>query len=330
VLPRAVAETTLCDTCDNPVAGHQGPVVMPGGLYQVREVAEALDLLAQGRSYTDTARVVRARYWTDHPKTQRTPGGVEGGQTVADWLDQFGRVVAAAHAETAWPQTLVVDGTTFKYTNPRTGGEKELFCVFAAYGYEPSGARRLWRLAASPARATCDWEAFLRQLPGTPAHVVSDSEPALVNAIDNLWPGAGYRCEHHLYNNVHKALLADGVRWNDGSALGPLVADAFHSPAGWSAFTAEALTGAWRATAKWVGDNDVMVSAQVARRATVPGVYSNGAVELQVAAVREVLSSRSWTFRNLYRMNLLLELVRQRLNRHNGDLTVHHYSLLGG
>jgi hypothetical protein len=79
----------------------------------------------------------------------------------------------------------VVDGTTFKYTNPRSGGgEHELFCVFAAYGYEPSGARRLWRVATSPTRTTLGWEAFLRLLPGTPAHVVSASEPALVNAIE--------------------------------------------------------------------------------------------------------------------------------------------------
>ena len=62
-LPRLVVESGTCDTCDNHVHTHQGPVALPGGLYEVREIAQALVLLAQGQTYTETARVIRGRYW---------------------------------------------------------------------------------------------------------------------------------------------------------------------------------------------------------------------------------------------------------------------------
>ena len=49
---------------------------------------------------------------------------------------------------------------------------------------------------------------------------------------------------------------------------------------------------------------------QAARRASLPPVYANGAVEAPIKRVRQVLERRRWTFRNRERMNLLLELVR--------------------
>jgi hypothetical protein len=49
---------------------------------------------------------------------------------------------------------------------------------------------------------------------------------------------------------------------------------------------------------------------QTARRASLPPVYANGAVEAPITRVRQVLERRRWTFRNRERMNLLLEVVR--------------------
>jgi hypothetical protein len=59
--------------------------------------------------------------------------------------------VAAPHAETEWPETVVLDSTRLMYTDRFTGTSNQLFCVLAAWGY-PAGAQRgrLWLLRAYP------------------------------------------------------------------------------------------------------------------------------------------------------------------------------------
>ena len=61
---------------------------------------------------------------------------------------------------------------------------------------------------------------------------------------------------------------------------------------------------------KWVHHWKLRLRTQTARRAELPPVYGNGAIEAPMNRVRSVLESRRWTFRNRARMNLLLELVR--------------------
>ena len=94
---------------------------------------------------------VRRRAWGDDGAEQRAATTVASGQTVADWLSRYGPVVAAAHAETAWPETVVLDSTRFVDDDARTGARNQLFCVLAAWGY-PAGATRgrLWLLRAFP------------------------------------------------------------------------------------------------------------------------------------------------------------------------------------
>lgn len=48
-LPLLVVASGTCDTCNNHAHTHKGPVALPGGLYEVREVAQAL-VLAQGQT----------------------------------------------------------------------------------------------------------------------------------------------------------------------------------------------------------------------------------------------------------------------------------------
>ncbi len=57
------------------------------------------------------------------------------------------------------------------------------------------------------------------------------------------------------------------------------------------------------------------MKTQTGRRASLPAYYATGAIEPKLATVRQMLERRRWTFRNRRRMNTLLELVRQRLNR---------------
>jgi hypothetical protein len=47
----------------------------------------------------------------------------------------------------------------------------------------------------------------------------------------------------------------------------------------------------------------------------MPPHYSTGALDPHIAAVRQQLERRRWTFRNLPRMNALLGLVRLHINR---------------
>jgi hypothetical protein len=50
-------------------------------------------------------------------------------------VDVFAPVLLGAEAETAWPETLLLDSTNFFITNTRTGQRSEAFNVFGLYGY---------------------------------------------------------------------------------------------------------------------------------------------------------------------------------------------------
>lgn len=322
VLPRSRAELGFCDTCDNDIAVHEGPVAARRGLYEIREIAEALRLVAQGVSYAEAARRVRGRYWGAGGKGIRKATSVEGGQTVAEWLHQFAPVLAAPLAETSWPECLVLDGTEFVHTDPRTGVAGQMFAVMAAWAYPAGDTRgRLWALAAYPSDQAIDWADFLAQLPGRPASVVCDRDLAIIGGVQRHW-GRGrnavpiHLCEHHLWANAMKALRRDG----DGSYGTPLsiaLRDAFHSQTEWDAFARAVNVIGGPEANKWVRHWDKRMRMQTARRASLPAHYSTGALEPRIEQVRRILESRAWTFRNRERLNLLLQLVRLHLNGHD-------------
>ena len=81
-VPRQRSEFGVCEACDNDVQVYEGPVVQRRGLYEVREIAEALVSVANGVTYTEAARRVRGRYWGAGGKGTRKATSVEGGQTV--------------------------------------------------------------------------------------------------------------------------------------------------------------------------------------------------------------------------------------------------------
>ena len=90
-----------------------------------------------------------------------------------------------------------------------------------------------------------------------------------------------------------------------------LLHQSLHSLAKRDAFaTAVRAESGWVSADKWVKHWDKRMRLQTARRASLPPVYANGAVEAPIKRVRQVLERRRWTFRNRERMNLLLELVR--------------------
>ena len=116
-------------------------------------------------------------------------------------------------------------------------------------------------------------------------------------------------CEHHLLKKGREALARDDIKFGD--TVRDLLRQSLHSLAEWDALaTAVRAEPGWLSANKWVKPWDKRMRLQTARRASLPPVYANGAVEAPIKRVRQVLERRRWTFRNRERMNLLLELVR--------------------
>ncbi len=295
----------------------------------MNEVATALADLARGVTYSEATRRVQVNHLWDATEGAPEPSAVDG-RLVANWLDRFAGAITTGYAETAWPQTLVLDSTEFMDTNVRTGEREQLFTVLAAWGY-PQGAKRgrLWALEASPSDDLDAWLRFLRRLPGRPELVVYDSDKAIHSAVRRKWPTVPiHLCEHHLYVNAMKHLREDGQEgW--GNTYRTLLAAAGQSPAGWAAFRRAVLAAPDLAkTGKWVRHWDRQLAAQTGRRAEIAPHYSTGALDPHISAVRQLLGRRAWTFRNLARMNALLGLVRLHINRR--DVPADWSQLLAG
>ncbi len=94
-----------------------------------------------------------------------------------------------------------------------------------------------------------------------------------------------------------------------------LLNDVFHGPAQWKVFRDAVNACGGPELMKWVAYWDKVVSAQVARRASLPAHYSTRALDRAIDAIRQCIERRKWTFRNRERMNQMLDLVRLRINR---------------
>jgi hypothetical protein len=254
-LPRQAVSAGVCDTCDNTVGAHQGPVVARTYAFPLREVAAAFVSVGTGASYyraADRARVAACRRRLD---------GAHGGAVVAEWLDVFGPPLLAQYAETEWPETLVLDSTRFMADNVRTGTSQLAFNVLGAYGYPAKGRARVWALRASHQATAVEWEALLRSLDISkpPRLVITDGAVEIRNAVRAVWPelpGPSLpqpfvaRCEHHLHVNGVEAMTADGwAGW--ASYLRRRLDTAFLREEGWAELLAQSAgfgnTTAWLA-----------------------------------------------------------------------------------
>lgn len=126
-LPREQTPGGLCAHCDSTVAAHLGPVVSRAYRHRLHLVAEALVAVGRGVSYSRAAARARAA-------AGREPPLGSSGQLVAEWVDVWAPVVLNAFADTEPPETLVLDGTDFWWTNSRTRVRRREFAVLVAYG----------------------------------------------------------------------------------------------------------------------------------------------------------------------------------------------------
>ena len=305
----------VCADCERPVQTYDGPTSPKNFDYLVKEVASALIDIGNGASYTEAAERVRAQAWGAKRKWHRGSNTVVDGGLVAEWLQQFGPVVAAEHQETAWPKTLVLDSTEFWHKDSWTGVRQQLFCVLFAYGYPGDGTKpRMWKIAAAPRDTAAAWAEFLDALPGVPEVVVCDDDKAIAGGVRQKWGGAVrlHLCEHHLYMRARGAMKEDGIEGDH--PIHALLNDAFRGPGQWEAFEAVAHALAAPHLVKWLDDKTPRLAEQLAHRGETT-VYSNGAIEAPIQTVREAIERRAWCFRNRQRMDLLLELMRLRLNK---------------
>jgi hypothetical protein len=298
------------DHCENPVASHQGPRVAHRYDFPVSQAADALVMVGQGESYTATADRIRAR--------NRRERFERGSQLVQNWVGVLGPVVGEEYAETSWPETVVLDGTWFTVTNRRTGSTTQAFAVLAVHGY-PAGAKlgRSWALRATPNRRAPEWQKLLRSLPGEPTLVVCDGDASIMAAVARVWPHAFVkRCEHHLRESAKLAMGRDGLD-GYGSPEMVLLDEAFHGPQDWTKFK-----NGVRGTGidEWVRQHDRVLTVQVRRRASLPQHQSTGAIDLDLARIRDFMDPRAFCYRNAERTTRMLDLVRLRLNRSDDPL----------
>jgi hypothetical protein len=313
--PRLLAESAVCDTCDNEVRPHTGPVSSRSYAFPVREVASAFVSVGTGASYMQAAG--RARVSARRQPVRRD----QGGALVAEWLDLLAPVVLEAHAEKCWPETLVLDSTWFMAENPWTHTRSLAFNVLGAYGY-PDGAApgRLWALHATHTARQPDWERFLRSLDIStpPKLVISDGNAAIINAVRAVWPatpGPSFptpfiaRCELHLHRNGVEHMAEDNI----GGWMHPMrqrLGTAFLRSEGWDELV-EKVDG-YLHTEAWLTDL-AEVETQVAVRHLLPAHHSTAALDQALGRVRDSLSPRTFVLRNKRRTNLTLGLIRLHL-----------------
>lgn len=317
-LPRdRQATTTVCYACGSTISAHQGPATLPGSGYQLIEVVQALLDVAAGKTYTEAALRVRDLY---HGTGKST--GLQSGSTVANWVDRYAPILMKHYLPQVWCDGVALDSTEFQYTDSFTQERSQLFTILAAAGYKDDEKGKLWLLRAYPSDTADSWADFLSQLSGFPKWVVYDGDRAIKPAVFKSSVFLGHTTllhysEHHLYVNAKKNLKKDGHSGYKTETM-LLLGEAFKTLKGWEAFKSHVKEKGLVNTTTWVDYWDTQVCDQLRNRKQV-GKYSTGGVEPLLNIVKDELSRRSWTFRNLNRMNLLLGLISIRLNRQDNS-----------
>ncbi|WP_449372817.1 hypothetical protein [Arthrobacter psychrolactophilus] len=282
----------------------------------IREIAGALVDIGRGSTYTDAAR--RVRMQATFSTSGKPARELKNGQTVAEWMADFVPVVSAPHAQNSWPDVLVLDSVPFWWRGVGDLKTKvPLYSVLAAYGYDASGKNgRLWKLEAYPTQTVAAWSEFFARLPGVPVSIVADEDIAIRGAViarwgSDFWMERYHSCEYHLHASGSQLLS----RSSGTSELSGMFRNALTSKEAWNTFETAVRNTGPLAMQTWVRIHGDQIRRQTERRATIPPVYANGALENSLNRVRTIIGDRAFSFRNRARLNLLLELVRLGLLR---------------
>jgi len=111
---------------------------------------------------------------------------------------------------------------------------------------------------------------------------------------------------------ARNAVNGDGAPHD--SALHAALNTAFDSPEEWEVLRDTVRELGSPALQRWMKGKARMMATQLSRRSEVT-VYSNGAIEAPIKSVRQSIERCAWCFRNRARMDLLLEMMRLRLDK---------------
>jgi hypothetical protein len=295
-----------CESCEQTLSPHQGPAVARRYEFPVREVALALVRVGRGMSYTEVAE--RSR-----PQTRR--GNLVSAQLVGNWVEVFGPVVAAAHAVTTWPATVVLDSTPF-YAELPIVGKGRVFSVLCATGYAAGDMdSSVVELRAVTRTNKATWGRLAASRPGTPRLVICDEDPTLLSVFPGSWPTTALRlCRWHLTQRLRSQLLRFGVDPYGTNPLAVAAHGCLDDLASWRRFRSAVKKHGGAELANWAANHDGYLTTEFAA-GPLPAHRSNGSAEAAIREVRDVLERRAFCFRNAERTNRLLELVRLRLNK---------------
>ncbi len=333
LLPRQVGLEGVCLDCERDVATHEGPQVVRTYRFTAREVAEACVSVAGGESYRRAAEAARL--------VSQRGGRKLNGQLVGNWVELFAGPLWQAHGPDTWPRLLVCDETTFSrrtivgtgYTSwPRQEAQqlqlprRDAFTVLGVSGQtDPSAPPRPWFAWAVPGRASAaDWVECFQQLGGRPEQIVSDDNPSVFRAAQQVWPldtitgelpPRAIHCLYHLrqrfpwpaWTSDRDRLTPD--RQADLDRLVAAEARCAEDAQAWTDFIAVVRAVAPSARfEKWLRRHrrETAIADQL-RRHVRGEPKSNSSVEALVRWLRSKLHSRPFT--NRERTNLLLKLL---------------------
>jgi hypothetical protein len=279
--------------------------------YSAVEIAAALAAVGRGLSYRAAARAV-----------PRSPA--PDGNSVADWVELFAPPIYARHAARRWPQVVALDALPF-HTRARDAGAEvpegaAAFHILGALAYHDSRPGDVVALQAVPGSAHdgsgSRWQELLRSLEGAPRQIVCAPDPALLRALDHVWPrsSAGsptvFLCHSHLRRQLLDLLWDERV--SPDEALYRAADRAFEGARRWNAFTALPRRRRLRSLETWLNRYGERVLWQL--RHARGRVTDTGELEERLSILRDQLAGRRGTLANRERTNRLLMLAQLELN----------------
>lgn len=304
-----------CRNCEHVLDRHEGPQTARGHVFSIHEAARDLVAVGTGTSLRGSSRRTRREAGRTTVSAWGNITASPHAQLASDHLGSFGQVILDAFAPPAsWPDAVVLDSRAFPITmaKPVRSGKvrtrRGQFHLLAAVGYPAGrGTAVPWRVFVRGGADAVEWEAVLSSLSGAPSWVVCDDDKAIKSAVRKVWPKAViHTCEGHLQRLLLDRVVRDHV--SPYSAFASRVPAAISHPARWAALRGEAAALGMGRTMAWMRSKAPMLARQHA--AWQPGrPRSNGAVEHVLDEVGRRLGHRRYAFRNVRRLELLLNLM---------------------
>lgn len=317
---QVVQAGAVCEHCEQSLSPHQGHLIPRTFGVPVNEIAQALVLVGRGMSYTEVGQRFRARQ--GRGATSHTLA-----QMVANWVETFTPVVSARWAVTRWPERVVIDSTSFTGNLPG-GGRGKIFWVYAMCAWDTTTKRSsVVALVPRPVEDGDTWEEFLITRPNQPQMVVADKSTSFEAAINRAWPDTTWRlCRWHLRRGqgaLSYQLRFAGIDLSPDHPITLAAERAFWDAPRWQLFRDAVESYGTSNLRTWATNQDARLRAEFA--ANLRGrPYSSGAAEAVLARVRDSIEHRAFCYRNQARTELMLELLRLRINAVDDELTYAH------